>query len=681
MVSIIGRMSDQNSTISEKQDASDNDESLDTSTNSLSCLTILDGKFFTVKEYPSEPSNVVTAQCQICLPKIEEIKGSATSSSNYLSHLKRKHGESLIKEYETYKKSKRLKLSEINGDKINENKRLRSIDRQTQLDSNITDFVIDSMVPVRVVENVCFLKLVNDLQDSRKKPLKVMSRFTLKNRIAEKFKKNITSLKKILSEEANYVCTTADIWSGRRRSFLGVTCHWISPKTLKRKSAALACRRFKGTHSYDKIATMLDMVNAEYDLSNSKVIATTTDNGSNFVKAFKVYGSEGDCTEDEDSTTSEDEIEESESESSGDVDYNSKNDRENEEKFELSLPNHLRCASHTLNLCVTNDLMKTIRNCHVLSSIHEKVLKKCKDLWDHASRPKSAEIIEITLGHTLSRPGQTRWNALYDSFRQIHSIKAKCSELSKALGVLNYLKDNDFLYIEEYITCTKPIAQTLDVLQGENDVYYGQLLPALISMQRKLVSVQSMKFKYCEPIVKSLLQNVNLRFGEILELHTHKSKNAAIAAFSHPQFKKRWLKCVKKDEHDHLLGEFKNAVAAHQSNQSKTDFKPQDCEKNKFYDFGSSEDEGLETGVENVIDGSIEILKYFSDKRTNIRMLHEYPNIRQVFIKYNTPLPSSAPVERLFSYATMTNMPKSNKICDSLFEMKVILKSNYLNKL
>lgn len=47
-----------------------------------------------------------------------------------------------------------------------------------------------------------------------------------------------------------------------------------------------------------------------------------------------------------------------------------------------------------------------------------------------------------------------------------------------------------------------------------------------------------------------------------------------------------------------------------------------------------------------------------------------------VFIKFNTPLPSSAPVERLFSFATMTNKPNAHKLADELFEKRVVLKAN-----
>jgi hypothetical protein len=44
------------------------------------------------------------------------------------------------------------------------------------------------------------------------------------------------------------VCTTADFWSARGKSYVGVTCHWIDPKKLKGISICLAIRRIFLTH-------------------------------------------------------------------------------------------------------------------------------------------------------------------------------------------------------------------------------------------------------------------------------------------------------------------------------------------------------------------------------------------------------------------------------------------------
>jgi len=65
-----------------------------------------------------------------------------------------------------------------------------------------------------------------------------------------------------------------------------MTVHWIDQETLKREKRVLACQRLMGKHTYDNVAKSIQDVHMAFDII-SNVVSTTTDSGSNFVKAFK----------------------------------------------------------------------------------------------------------------------------------------------------------------------------------------------------------------------------------------------------------------------------------------------------------------------------------------------------------------------------------------------------------
>lgn len=99
---------------------------------------------------------------------------------------------------------------------------------------------------------------------------------------------------------------------------------------------------------------------------------------------------------------------------------------------------------------------------------------------------------KIGLSHTKYTRKYTketkRLKYLYDSFQQILNTENNISNLNKALGInkKNYLQEQDFHYIEEHLLCTAPMAEPLDIMQGETNTYYRVVLPYLLALRRKI---------------------------------------------------------------------------------------------------------------------------------------------------------------------------------------------------
>jgi hAT family C-terminal dimerisation region len=97
-----------------------------------------------------------------------------------------------------------------------------------------------------------------------------------------------------------------------------------------------------------------------------------------------------------------------------------------------------------------------------------------------------------------------------------------------------------------------------------------------------------------------------------------------------------------------------------------------ESEEDKF--LSESVNTEAATPVSNDI--SSECASYLSNTRKDVDMLQAFPNVMKVFVKYNTILPSSAAVERLFSAASIILCKRRNKLADETFEKLLLLRQN-----
>ena len=133
----------------------------------------------------------------------------------------------------------------------------------------------------------------------------------------------------------------------RGRSFIGVTAHWIDPNTITRCWAMLSCKRLQGSHTYDVLAGAINSIHTKFGIAK-KVVATTTDNASNFGKAFRMFGYViEDLNHEEDGDAVDEHLIHSVSITEALIDQ--------QRNVHQQLPPHQCCACHSLNLIATKD--------------------------------------------------------------------------------------------------------------------------------------------------------------------------------------------------------------------------------------------------------------------------------------------------------------------------------------
>uniref|UniRef100_I3J981 HAT C-terminal dimerisation domain-containing protein n=2 Tax=Oreochromis niloticus TaxID=8128 RepID=I3J981_ORENI len=438
---------------------------------------------------------------------------------------------------------------------------------------------------------------------------------------------------------------TDDIWTSHNKSFLGMTAHWIDPSTFVRGHAALACKRVRGRHTYDVTGNEIEQVHLAYGL-NSKVTATVTDNGSNFIKAFRMFQK----------SDSDEESEEDEEVTFTDVEQT----LSTESKGQFSLPPHLRCASHTLNL-IFHDVEKWLQ-ANEEKFIHRSATSKCSAMWTKANRSSVAsELVDNFFKKKLIVPVSTRWNSFHDALSRITDIPlAELNTVCTQFGIKCFT-DREYLFLKEYCIVLKPLTVALDILQGEENCYFGILLPTLeILMSRTLALQDELKLTASLPDV--IVKAIKVHFSSMMD-----NKEALLAAVTLPKFKLRWIRGEEKKDMVRAMLTTECRGLSLEDQQPAQDHKnPADSTD----DFFSFEEDDCTYSAET------EVMEYLKSAGSELGVLSQFPRIKAISLRYNTATPSSAPVERLFSLGNLVLTPRRNRLSSERFERLTLMRYN-----
>lgn len=222
---------------------------------------------------------------------------------------------------------------------------------------------------------------------------------------------------------------------------------------------------------------------------------------------------------------------------------------------------------------------------------------------------------------------------------------------------LNVLVPSDWLILSDYITVTKPVAEGLDILQGDKHACLGYLLPTLFAIKKR-ISSSMLNTAHGESMRDVLIQSIETRFGSMMET-TNQNRELYLASVTHPLFKMEW---IPQEKHEIVKQWFVETIRI---NYNDSDNQQQQSETDFFYRYSS-----------NNAPQNVEIEQYLSHSVKEVTMLNNFPIIKKLFIDYNTTLSSTGVIERMFSNATLVFQPRRNRLTSVNFERAMCLKKN-----
>lgn len=347
----------------------------------------------------------------------------------------------------------------------------------TQITNVVLNSIIDGNLSFNVIQSPSFKKLLETVAG---RTILIPSNYKVMNHLDSEFIRTKTKLMEVIAQQ-DFVCLTADVWSSRAQSYLGVTVHFID-QCYQRQSYGLAFKELKYKQTYKELTKSMHDIFNDFNLNIAKITNIGTDGGSAFCKMFKVYGDEPRSESEDREETSETEdvdmdqenlsrvnqnqtfmsdlngdffaseiinfnidpaiettslestrtesnrtsmqpyFEENSNSDSNMQDYfGNREHNENEQEVQPKLPGQRRCVSHQCNLLhkYFYDELKGFAKSSLTSAIN-----KLHSLWvltHRSSRAKS--ICKDILGVCLLVPCETRWNSQYDAVKKCLSAE------------------------------------------------------------------------------------------------------------------------------------------------------------------------------------------------------------------------------------------------------------------
>ncbi|CAM4494650.1 unnamed protein product [Leuciscus chuanchicus] len=350
------------------------------------------------------------------------------------------------------------------------------------------------MVPVATVEQVEFKKLLKTM-DPRYE-------LTSRNYFArEALPQMYTEVRQSLADRlanVTHFALTSDMWSSRTcEPYMSVTVHFIQDWEMK--TACLQTSYFPQDHTGEHIAEALQDAIASWKLQEKYLVAITTDNGSNIVKAV-----------------------------------------------ELNEWLRMQCFGHRLHLAIghgMNDkrVTRAISLCKRIVSCFSYSWKKRRHLAE----------VQIQLGlpsHQLITESATRWGSRQQMIERVLEQEGALAKVLSNDKKTRHLVPTwqDLEVLEAVQKVLKPLQDFTDALSGEEYVTLSYVKPVLHLFNESLLACEEGDSELCKSIKTSIVEYLNSKYSDpattdLLEM----------ASFVDPRFRAAYIPSEKVDALKH----------------------------------------------------------------------------------------------------------------------------------
>lgn len=571
-----------------------------------------------------------------------------------------------------------------------------------------------------IVENQAFREFVSYVSQEK---AKLPTTKTLMSDLDTNYKTLKEKLKELIAK-TKYLCLTADVWTNRAKSYLGVSIHFLD-EVLERKSYLLALRRIQGRHTFEVLTETILAIQKEFNITRRKITHIVTDGASNFRKAFIIYGHVENSTAIEHNnrnvpTTSDQGTIQSVSDDSAPLELEDdtmffppdtvceslnlnasdptdcEDDDDECDEF-AKLPKQMRCIAHTLNLVGTKDFESNLKNASSkcfdsLTSAYSKL----KRFWELNSRSSVAyEIIERICNRSFPYPNATRWNSKFDAItiaeKHRNLIKDAIDGINREMVAnsraqkskkIDQITSFEWKILKDYSLALKPVAIGLDILQGDKKSCQGYILPTLFGIKASLAeNIEEKLFTsdYGTIMNECVAESIDSRFQSIMKFN-EENKELILSASIHPNFKISWIERETDREYAQSLlintyVKIANETKTHSASSTVEEDQTNNNSAENVFFKRLRQNEGRTSTDDSL---TFDVWKYLLQPTNdqNLTQIRGIPLLEEIFRRYNTTLSSSASIERIFSKALDIFTPKRNRMSDSNFEKTLFIEIN-----